>query len=64
MSWAGRRPLKPDSLHPYPYNDHGIIYVTADDLHLSRALIFSALALMTATFFVSIVGNRLDSSFR
>ncbi len=45
MSWAGHRPFAPDSSHPFAYNNHGIMYVSADDLFLSRTLTFGGVAL-------------------
>jgi hypothetical protein len=44
-SWGGHRPLTPDALHPYAYTNHGVFYVSADDLTLSRILLFSSWAL-------------------
>jgi hypothetical protein len=43
--WGGHRPLTPDALHPYAYISHGVFYVSASDLTLSRILLFSSWAL-------------------
>ena len=58
MGWIGHRPAHPDALHPYPYQDHGVVYVTAADLLLSRTLLGLAGGLGAVAIIVSILGRR------
>ena len=44
-SWAGHRPLTPDALHPYAYTNHGVYYLGAADLALTRLLLVSCWSL-------------------
>lgn len=63
MSWAGRRPLKPDAAHPYPFNNHGVIFVSSSDLWGSRGVLVSALVLVAAALAMKAWIRRFDPSF-
>lgn len=63
MSWAGNRPLKPDALHPYAYNNHGIMYVSAMDLAWSNGLQIGALVMLCATLLVQRMALKIDPDF-
>jgi hypothetical protein len=54
-SWGGHRPLAPDALHPFAYTNHGVYYLSAADLILTRTLLVSALTLAG----VGVVGSWL-----
>jgi hypothetical protein len=63
MSWAGHRPITPDHEHPFPYNNHGIMYVSSDDLRASHICIGIALAFIAVTLTVHFLGLRLSPDF-
>jgi len=63
MSWAGHRPLKPDSLHPYLFNNHGIMYVSASDLWGSRVLLAAAVVLVATALVLRAWIRKFDPSF-
>jgi hypothetical protein len=63
MSWAGHRPLRPDREHPYPYNDHGILYVSRDDLRVSHLLLGITLVMIVGVVLVHFSGRRLFPDF-
>ena len=64
MSWSGHRPLMPDASHPYPFTNHGMIYVTADDLRLSRAILMATLAALATAVVLTRVGHTLSRNFK
>jgi hypothetical protein len=39
MSWAGRRPLRPDPPFTLPFQDHGTLFVSLSDLQFSHRLL-------------------------
>jgi hypothetical protein len=51
MSWSGHRPLQPDpaSGRIYPFNNHGIMYVTAQDIFWWHLGLYTAFALAAVT---------------
>jgi hypothetical protein len=58
-SWGGHRPLTADALHPYAYDNHGVFYVSAGDLALSRMLLFSAWTMAAVGVVGSWIARRL-----
>ena len=63
MSWAGHRPLAPDALHPYAYNNHGMMYVSVSDLWWSRGTIAAGALLFAIAFLIRIWIRTVDPKF-
>lgn len=63
MSWAGHRPLKPDALHPYAYNNHGVMYVSASDLWWSGSLQAAAILLVGIAIVLRAWIRKSDPTF-
>ena len=64
MSWSGHRPLTPNATHPYPFANHGLIYVTTDDLRLSHAVLTATLAVLAMAVVLTLVGRALSREFK
>src|ERR1700748_2750732 len=56
MSWAGHRPLQPDATHPFAYQDHGTIYVSAADLRTSHLWLAAFAALLAVALLIQAAG--------
>ncbi len=63
MSWAGHRPLAPDRDHPFPYQNHGTMYVSSSDLQTSHVLLDLTLAFLLPTILVTVIGQNVYSEF-
>jgi hypothetical protein len=64
ISWSGHRPLTPDATHPYPFANHGVLYVTTDDLRLSNAVLTATLAALAIAVVLTLVGRALSRDFK
>ena len=63
MSWAGHRPLAPDRDHPYAYENHGLMYVSEDDLRASHVCLAVAMVFLVSMTVVHFTGRRMFAHF-
>lgn len=61
MSWSGHRPLKPDvtSGRVIPFNNHGILYISYQDLFWWHAGLYATGALLVLVLLLIYVGRRV-----
>ena len=58
MSWVGNRPLKPNLDHPYPFHDHGMLYLSGADLWSAGICLGVGAVFFVAMGITEYVGRR------
>jgi hypothetical protein len=63
MSWAGHRPTTPDDAHPFPYQNHGLMFVSARDLHDSHLLLAAVAGFVVLAVVFCVIGSLRHPGF-
>ena len=63
MSWVGNRPPKPNLDHPYPFNDHGMLYLSRADLWTAGTCLGVGAAFFVAMGFSEYIGRKNYQDF-
>jgi hypothetical protein len=63
MSWVGNRPPKPNLDHPYPFNDHRMLYLNRADLWTAGTCLGVGAALFVAAGFAEYIGRKRYQDF-